>query len=75
VEAHEAPGEREAEPRALLLLRVVVADLAELLEHELLVLDRDADAGVAHRHLERAGRAPRDHVDAAAVRVNFTCVG
>src|SRR5690348_6915341 len=52
VQLDELPGQREPEPRALGLARVVAPDLAELLEHEPLVLGGDADAGVAHRDLD-----------------------
>ena len=76
VQLDELAREREAEARAFLLVRVVAADLAEFLEHRLLVLRRDADAGVAdgdYEHLVRV--AARDDVDAAAVGRELDRVG
>ena len=55
----EAPRERQAEAGALGLARVVAPDLPELLEHRLLVLRRDADAGVADRDLDAPFRSLR----------------
>src|SRR5207247_4874441 len=54
MQAHEAPGEREPQPRALALLGIVGADLAELLEDRGLIAGRDADPRVADRELHRA---------------------
>src|SRR5262249_25799896 len=47
VQLDELLGQRQPEPRALLLPGVVPADLAELLEDGRLVLGRDADPRVA----------------------------
>src|SRR5262249_39429771 len=47
VQLHELLGQRQPEPRALLLAGVVPADLAELLEDGRLVLGRDPDPRVA----------------------------
>src|SRR5262245_21783240 len=47
VQLHELFGQRQPEPRALLLAHVVPADLAELLEDGRLVLGRDPDPRVA----------------------------
>ena len=50
----DAPGDRKAQARAALLARARAVDLLELLEDALLVLGRDADAGVGHRDQEAA---------------------
>src|SRR5262249_32849804 len=47
VQLHELLGQRQPEPRALLLAGVVPPDLAELLEDRRLILRRDADPRVA----------------------------
>src|SRR5262245_35131525 len=48
VQLHELLGQRQPEPRPLLLAGVVPADLAELLEDRGLILRRDPDPRVAH---------------------------
>ncbi len=64
----EPPHQRQAEPGAAHAALHRVLELAELLEDALLVLGRDADAGVGHRERDRvvAGR-PRAHPDLAAL--------
>ena len=57
VRLDQAAGQGEAEPRAGLVHRRV-ADLVELLEHPLLVLPRDAGAGVDDRQVHVAADAP-----------------
>src|SRR6266566_7085585 len=52
VEFHELPAQRQPQARALCVL-VRRPHLAELLEHVLLVLRRDANPGVADRHFHR----------------------
>jgi hypothetical protein len=47
MQLHELLGERQPEPRALLLASVLAADLAELLEDRRLILGRDPDPRVA----------------------------
>src|SRR5437773_8911544 len=56
VQLDELPRERQPEARALVLLRVIGPDLTELLEDGLLILERDAHAGVAHRDFGDAVR-------------------
>src|SRR5262245_27564781 len=60
VELHELLGQRQSEPRALLLPRVVPADLTELLEDRRLIFGRDPNARVADGDgdgvLRRGGR-------------------
>src|SRR5262245_66563595 len=55
MQLYELPGQIQPEPCALDLL-VRRPDLPELLEDRLLILRRNADPGVAHRHLD--GAAP-----------------
>src|SRR5262245_40414409 len=52
VQLDELPTECQPQPRALYLL-VCRPHLPELLEYRLLILRRDADAGVADRDLDR----------------------
>ena len=59
VQLDEARVSASPRPGAFLLARVVAPDLAELLEHRLLVLGRDADAGVVHRDDDAVGLAAR----------------
>src|SRR4029450_1290903 len=59
VQLDEAPRQRGPEAGAFVLVGVVAADLAEFLEHGLLVVPRDADAGVGHRDLEGVVDQPR----------------
>jgi hypothetical protein len=47
VQLHELLGQRQPEPRALLLPSILTADLAELLEDGRLILGRDPDPRVA----------------------------
>src|SRR5207248_4800381 len=75
VQLDELLGQRQTESGALLLLRVIAPDLAELLEHGLMIFGRDADPGVADRDLEPAGIAMRRYVDAAAVGRDLDRVG
>src|SRR5437899_4772708 len=75
VQLDELLGQRQAESGAFLLLRVIAPDLAELLEHGLMIFGRDADPGVADRDLEPAGIAMRRYVDAAAVGRELDRVG
>ena len=49
MQLHELLGQRQPEPRALLLAGVVAPDLAELLEDRRLILGRDPDPRVADR--------------------------
>ena len=52
VQFDEALGKREPEAGAFGLAQVVAARLAELLEHQRLLVGRDADAGVDDRDLD-----------------------
>jgi hypothetical protein len=54
VELHELLGQRQPEPRALLLAGVLPPDLAELLEDRRLVLGRDPDPRVANGDRDEA---------------------
>src|SRR5438093_1178286 len=74
VELDKLSRQREAQTRALALPRGV-AHLAELLEDRLLVLWRDADAGVGDRHLDNAVRGQRSHVDPATLGRELHGVG
>src|SRR4029453_12882130 len=47
MQLHELLGQRQSEPRALLLAGVLAPHLAELLEDGRLILGRDADPSVA----------------------------
>ena len=62
VRLDEALDDRQPEPGAAVLAGRAVVDLEEGIEDALLVLGRHADAGVAHRHLDRA-RARRPSGD------------
>ncbi len=64
----EPARQREAEAGPFVLLRVIAADLAELLEYGRLVRRGDADAGVANGNHRLSIVEPRRYVDAAAVR-------
>ena len=55
----ERARQRQAEPGALDLALQAIVDLGELLEDLLLILRRDADAGVAHRESRHAGLRAR----------------
>jgi hypothetical protein len=66
---HQPAGQGQAQTRALRLFgakgkdgipRVQVAHLAKLVPHHLLMLGRDADAGVLHRHAHRGCLALAD---------------
>src|SRR5262249_42550745 len=75
VQFDELLGERQPEPRALLLAGVVPADLAELLEDGRLILRRDPDPRVMHGDRDHL-RCHRDgEVDPTAVRGEFDRVG
>src|SRR6266481_7831728 len=63
----ELPCESQAESGAFRFL-VRGAHLAELLEHRLVILRRDADPSVADRHLDRSAVRNSRHVDPAAFR-------
>ncbi len=66
-------GQRQAEPRALLGLGVLVLDLLEGPGQAVKVLGRDADAGVAHRDAQR-DRLAADH-DALEVHAHAALGG
>src|SRR6266404_673695 len=66
VELDELSRQRQPETGALALARGV-AHLAKLLEDRLLVLWRNADAGVGDGHFDSAVRGSRPHVDPAAL--------
>src|SRR5215831_21410463 len=68
VQLHEPARQREAEPRAFLLPRVVASDLPEFLENRPLVFRGDADAGVGHRDFDGRCIHVRVYGDAPAVR-------
>src|SRR5204863_8309238 len=68
VQLDEPPRERETEPRALVFLRRVGADLAELLEHRFLVLGRDADAAVGDADLDHVALQHRADAYTTALR-------
>ena len=53
VQLHDPLRERQAEPRALALARVVRPHLAELLEDQLVILLVDSDAVIDHADLDR----------------------
>src|SRR6185436_10172983 len=65
VQLDELAGQGQAQAGALVLARVVRSDLAELLEDGLVVLGRDADAGVGDRDLGRAVGHRGPDLDAA----------
>src|SRR5204862_7583040 len=67
VQLDELPRERQPEARALVLLRVIGPDLTELLEDSLLILERDAHAGVAHRDFGDAVRGGGANLDPSAL--------
>src|SRR5262245_31141651 len=75
MELDEPASQREPEPGALLLARVVVPDLAEFLEHRVLVFLGDANAGVLHGDHREVIIAPGRNVDAPAVGREFDGVG
>src|SRR3990170_3602862 len=75
VELDQPPREGEAEPGALPLPCVIVAHLAELLEHRRLVLCRDPDAGIGDRHRHRPAVQRRAHGDLASLRSELDRVG
>src|SRR6266404_6461285 len=74
VERDELPGQGESEPGAL-DGAARGAHLAELLEHRLVVLGRDADPGVGDRDLDRVVPERGPHVDAPAFRGELEGVG
>src|SRR4029450_3150673 len=74
VELDKLAGEGEAQTRAL-TLALGLPDLAELLEDRLLILGRDADAGVGDRHLDGAVRGYCPHGDPPALRGELHGVG
>ena len=53
----EAAADREPETGSAVLPRRRVVDLPEILEHLLVILDRDADPGVADRNRRQAFRS------------------
>jgi len=67
MQLYELPRQRQAKPGALHLLGRR-SHLPELLEDRLLVLRRDADAGVADRDLDGPVHGPAPDVDPAAIR-------
>src|SRR5207245_6806385 len=67
VQFDELAAESQPEARSLsLLLRS--PHLAELLEHGLLILRRNADAGIADRYLNRSIHRHRPQFDPSALR-------
>src|SRR4030095_7036432 len=74
VQLDKLPTQRQPEPSALHLL-VRRPDLPELLEDRLLILGRDADSGVADRHLDRPIHRRGPHLDPAALRRELDRVG
>src|SRR5262249_48831491 len=68
VQLHELLGQREAEPRALLLPGGVPADLAELLEDRCLIRGRDPDPRVADGDGDRVLGCGGGEIDPAALR-------
>src|SRR4030095_3132101 len=74
VELDKLAGEGEAQTRAL-TLALGLPDLADLLEDRLLILGRDADAGVGDRHLDGAVRGYCPHGDPPALRGELHGVG
>ena len=61
------PAERKAEPSAFDLLGRL-SDLPELLEHDRLILGRDAVAGVRHGDFDHRVDDASPHLDLAAGR-------
>src|SRR5258708_19911584 len=59
MQLHHASGERQPEPGALARLLGLMTGLLELLEDPLLILRRDADAGVVHGEADPAVLAVR----------------
>src|SRR6185503_12756158 len=74
VQLDEAPGEREPQPGAFGLARVVASDLPELLEHDRLVFRRDADPGIGDRNLDRRAVQLRRDVYLPALGGELHCV-
>src|SRR3990170_1733676 len=75
VQLDQPASQREPQARSLALPRVVVADLAELLEHRLLVFCRDPDAGIGDRHRHRVAVQRRAHGDLASLWGELDRVG
>src|SRR2546426_489705 len=67
VELDEAPRQRQPESGALALARVVGPDLTELLEDRVVVVGRDANAGVADGDLDRPVGEMGGDADASAL--------
>src|SRR6266498_2364258 len=67
VQLDELPAEGKPESGTLLLGRAG-ADLAEFLEHRLLILGGDADSRVADRHVDRPVLRGRPHLDPPPLR-------
>src|SRR3954464_4213071 len=68
VQLDDLARDREAKAGAALLARAGVVDLLELVEDPLLVLGRDAEAGVDDRQLVELAVAPALDLDLAVVR-------
>src|SRR3981081_4176557 len=67
VQLDELPAQGKPEPGAL-LLRGAGSDLTKFLEDRLVILRRDADAGVADRQVDRPVLGYRLHLDPAPFR-------
>src|SRR5262249_28676946 len=74
VQLDELPGERQSQSRTL-HFPVRGPDLPEFLEHCLLILGRDADPGVADRHLNGFAYRFRPDLDATTLRRELDLVG
>src|SRR5262249_13715273 len=70
----ELAGEGQPQAGTLHLL-VRCSHLPELLEDRLLILRRDANAGVADRYLYAAVSRPRPYLDPPALWGELQCVG
>src|SRR5262245_46507782 len=68
VQLHELLGQRQPEPRALRLPRIVAPHLAELFEDRRLVLGRNPDPCVAHRDRDEVVGCRRHEANAATLR-------
>ena len=75
VHLDELSGQRKPEPRTLALFRVVVSYLAEFLENHFLILQGNADAGVADRDLDAVCNRRCVDADIAALGSELDRIG